>query len=170
MSKRFSRGVALAGLSSAVFCASSLTPAHAATTYWRFDNYQRGCLTASTSTSAVFEGPCRSDSTAQQWRWATSDAWDMKMLVNRATGRCLTTDFASSAEKANAVWQGVCDTDDRGKQWRFEYRQDTHGFLHTVWGTQARTSPTAGAVYTDDRTVTGFSDNYYAWSASTSTV
>ncbi|WP_214317612.1 ricin-type beta-trefoil lectin domain protein [Nonomuraea sediminis] len=166
------RGALLAGLSATLlWTSSSLSPAYAATTYWRFDNYERGCLTAGTSSNAVFEGPCRNSDGAQQWHWVSSSSWNLKLLVNSATGRCLTTDYASGATRANAVWQSSCDEGDKNQKWRFDYLTDGagYGYLESYWGTQARTSPgSAGSVYTDERIKTDISNGYYAWSASTS--
>ncbi|WP_328665773.1 ricin-type beta-trefoil lectin domain protein [Streptomyces sp. NBC_00322] len=171
---RVGRGALLAALSGTLLWTSApLSQAQAATTYWRFDNAMSGCLTASTSSNAVFEGPCRSTDSAQQWRWAYANGeYRLKLLVNRATNKCLATYAKPDPYKANAVWQTSCNSIyNEGQLWRFDYRTDgtNNGYLESSWYTQARTSPgNPGAVYNDDKTRTGISSWYYTWSASTS--
>ena len=74
------------------------------------------------------------------------------MLKNRATGKCLATDFKSgSTDKANGVWTSACNESTVGQRWRFVYIEGTNeGYLRSSYGTFLRVSDTPQAVYTDD--------------------
>ncbi|MFH8371620.1 RICIN domain-containing protein [Streptomyces sp. NPDC018031] len=134
----------------------------AAATYWSFDNAVRGCLTGGNS-DVAFETVCSGTSQYQDWYW-TGPQHDM--LANRATGKCLATDYESGTpEKANAVWTSACNDNARGQHWEFVYASGNVGTLRSAYPTYLRTSPGTGqAVYTDYSSQTG--NDYYAWSTS----
>ena len=118
-----------------------------AVTYWSFDADMRGCLTGGDS-GAAFETACSASNTHQDWYWTGSQH---DMLKNRATGKCLATDFKSgSKDKANGVWTSTCNESAKGQHWEWGNVLQEVGVLYSGYGTRLRTSDLPQAVYTDD--------------------
>ncbi|MEV0288770.1 MULTISPECIES: RICIN domain-containing protein [unclassified Kribbella] len=143
-----------------VAIASGLTaaPAQAAPYYAYKNEHSRTCLTGG-KTGTVFVSSCNG-SWYQQWTWAGGDEQGYYRLKNRATGECLMTDYKS---QVNAVWTSRCSTDNdvRGQLWR------TPGYIiNRDLISLLRTSPTAGAVYSD-KSDSSFDWSYYEWHSTT---
>lgn len=139
--RAFPKRLAVVAALGAVITGATATTAQAAPTYWKFKNrYTGDCLTAGTSGKAYMAG-C-SSSTYQQWDWVGSGLY--QQVKNRATGRCLMTDYKT---EVNAVWTSACKSVN-GQRWH--YFGNTEMFYNQGNGsnTALRTSsPSSAAVY-----------------------
>lgn len=100
-------GSALSVTGLAIAAGVSATPAQAATYYAYQNEHSRTCLTGG-KTGTVFVSTCNG-SWYQQWTTAGGDDAGYYRLKNRATGKCLMTDYKN---QVNAVWTSTCSTDD----------------------------------------------------------
>lgn len=146
---------ALSVLTLGVGAIVSASPAQAAS-YWTAKNQRSGtCLTAGLGRS-VFVSKC-SRSTYQQWHTTGDPQYGFYLIQNRATGLCLTTGYRYDV---NAVWQSAC-TKTRERRWSVG---DTNGAIfNRDLESNVRTSPRAGAVYSDKHDNFHGDWNYYRW-------
>lgn len=113
-----------------------------AVTYGRLINARTGtCLTAGDS-GVVFVSRCTGN-IHQQWRGGARNPSGFHLVVNRATGKCLSTDYRTTV---NAVWLGSCVMNS-GKLWKYSNSSGT--LLNGDQHSHLRTSSRAGAVYSD---------------------
>ncbi|MFI7061644.1 RICIN domain-containing protein [Kribbella sp. NPDC050124] len=147
-------GSALSVTGLAIAAGVSATPAQAATYYAYQNEHSRTCLTGG-KTGTVFVSTCNG-SWYQQWTTAGGDDAGYYRLKNRATGKCLMTDYKS---QVNAVWTSTCSTDDdvQGQLWRTPGYIINRDFISSL-----RTSPRAGAVYSD-KSISSYDASYYEW-------
>ncbi|WP_238155711.1 RICIN domain-containing protein [Kribbella soli] len=111
------------------------------------------CLTAGDS-GVVFVSRCTGN-THQQWTAGAKNASGFYLLRNRATGKCLSTDYRT---RVNAVWVGSCVMNS-GKLWKFN--SSSGDFLNGDLNSNLRTSSRAGAVYSDYNH--DLDSSYYRW-------
>lgn len=137
--------------------AVSSTPAHAAA-YSAYKNTHSGtCLTAG-KTGSVFVSRCNGSS-YQQWAVGAGDSYGYYQVKNRATGKCLMTSYAHTV---NSVWASDCRVT-KAQLWR--WGGPSGDFVNRDLVSFLRTSPRAGAVYSD-KNDDSFAWSYYDWQLS----
>lgn len=127
----------------------SATPAHAAVYATYKNEHSRSCLTGG-KTGKVFVSTCNG-SWYQQWEMISGDGHGFHRYKNRVTGECLMTDYKS---QVNAVWTSPCKVVS-GQLWMVDETFFNRELINLL-----RTSPTAGAVYSD-KSDTSFDYSYY---------
>lgn len=137
--------------------AATTFPASAEVRYWAFKNVATGtCLTGSATTSAVYVADCQNHQN-QHWQWVGDSPF--RLLMNRQTKRCMTTD---SKSRDNKVWSSMPCEWVSGQRWRWS---ETTLTMWSHYNSELRTSPTGSAsVYATERSADF--DDELKWRAS----